>query len=357
MVHSGHPAEPVDGRIVRVGEWGSEGAVAPAGAGGGGRHTAADYALSDEARARIADGVPPNTRRAYERQWAAFSAWCAEHGRIEVPATGHTLAEYVETLCTTEWAPASIEQAIACVRTVHRLAGHHNQPPTDAARLALRAYKRTRAEAGTRGQREAPPVGIDALRAMVGACDLSTRIGLRDRLLLVLGLALMGRRSELVALTCDDVRQVPDGLEITIRTSKTDKDSRGETVAIPRGSHPLTDPVAVWSDWIAVLTEAGETSGRLLRRVDRHGNLGPRLGADAVNAIVRDLAVRAAVPGAETFTAHSLRAGGATVAYAAGVPVSLIAKHGRWAPASPVVLRYIRAVDRWRDNAMRNVGL
>jgi hypothetical protein len=52
-----------------------------------------------------------------------------------------------------------------------------------------------------------------------------------------------------------------------------------------------------------------------------------------------------------------LRAGGATVAYAAGVPVAVIAKHGRWAPASPVVLRYIRAVDRWRDNAMRNVGL
>ncbi|WP_431904405.1 hypothetical protein [Nonomuraea sp. bgisy101] len=43
--------------------------------------------------------------------------------------------------------------------------------------------------------------------------------------------------------------------------------------------------------------------------------------------------------------------------HAAGVPVAVIAEHGRWAPASPVVLRYIRAVDRWRDNAMRNVGL
>ncbi|MFF3442322.1 site-specific integrase [Streptosporangium sp. NPDC002721] len=353
MTHDGHREEPITGQIVRMED---EGPVAPA-ATGEGQYTAADYALSDQARARIADGVPANTRRAYERQWAAFSAWCAEHGRVELPATGHTLAEYVETLCAADRAPATIEQAIACVRSMHRLAGYTNQPLTDAARLALRAYKRARAEVGTRGQREAPPVGIDALRAMVSACDLSTRIGLRDRLLLVLGLALMGRRSELVALTCDDVREVPDGLEITIRTSKTDKDSRGETIAIPRGSHPLTDPVAVWRDWTAVLTETGETSGRLLRRIDRHGNLGPRLGADAVNVIVRDLAVRAAVPGAGTFTAHSLRAGGATVAYAAGVPVSVIAKHGRWAPASPVVLRYIRAVDRWRDNAMRGVGL
>ncbi|MET8051532.1 tyrosine-type recombinase/integrase [Streptosporangium sp. NPDC005286] len=354
MTYDGHHEEPIAGQVVRVGEQGAGSVITTAGER---QYTAADYALSDEARARIADGVPPNTRRAYERQWTAFSTWCAGHGRVELPATGHTLAEYVETLCAADRAPASIEQAIACVRTMHRLAGHPNQPATDAARLALRAYKRARAEAGTRGQREAPPVGIDALRAMVSACDLSTRTGLRDRLLLVLGLALMGRRSELVALTCDDVCEVHDGLEVTIRTSKTDKDSRGETIAIPRGSHPLTDPVAVWSDWIAVLAEAGETSGRLLRRVDRHGNLGPRLGADAVNVIVRDLAIRAAVPGAEAFTAHSLRAGGATVAYAAGVPVSVIAKHGRWAPASPVVLRYIRAVDRWRDNAMRGVGL
>ncbi|WP_063819472.1 hypothetical protein [Herbidospora cretacea] len=72
---------------------------------------------------------------------------------------------------------------------------------------------------------------------MIDACDLTTVTGLRDRLLLVLGLALMGRRSELVALHRADVREVPDGLEVRIATSKTDKDSAGQTVAIPRGSH------------------------------------------------------------------------------------------------------------------------
>lgn len=322
-----------------------------------GAHTAADYALSEQTRALIADGVPANTRRAYARQWAAFTAWCAAHGRVALPATGHTLAEYTSQLCEAGQAPASVEQAIAAVRTMHRLSGHAGQPVTEAARLALRAHKRRRAEDGGRGQREAPPITIDALRAMVSACDLATPIGRRDRLLLVLGLALMGRRSELVALTRDDVREVADGLEVTIRTSKTDKDSAGETIAIPRGSHPLTDPVAAWRDWLTVLDRAGQPAGRLLRRINRHGTIGPSLGADAVNVLVRDLAVRANVPYADTVTAHSLRAGGATVAYAAGVPVAVIAKHGRWAPASPVVLRYIRAVDRWRDNAMRNVGL
>ncbi|MFI6478674.1 tyrosine-type recombinase/integrase [Nonomuraea sp. NPDC050663] len=301
--------------------------------------------------------MPANTRRAYARQWSAFVAWCTAQDRQALPATGESLAEYVAQLCAAGRAPASIEQALAAVRTMHRLSGHTGQPATEAARLVLRAYKRQRAESGHRAQREAPPITIDALRAMIAACDLTTVIGTRDRLLLVLGLALMGRRSELVALNRDDVREVADGLEVSIRTSKTDKDSRGETIALPRGTHPLTDPVAAWRDWLAVLDQAALTDGRLLRRVNRHGGLGPSLGADAVNVIVRDLALRADVPSAETVTAHSLRAGGATVAYAAGVPVAVIAKHGRWAPTSPVVLRYIRAVDRWRDNAMRNVGL
>jgi hypothetical protein len=58
-----------------------------------------------------------------------------------------------------------------------------------------------------------------------------------------------------------------------------------------------------------------------------------------------------------SYTAHSLRAGGATAAYRAGVVVSSIAEHGRWAKNSPVVLGYIRSVDKWRDNPMRGIGL
>jgi integrase len=320
-------------------------------------HTDADLVVSESTRARIHDGVSPNTRRAYERQWDEFVTWCTRAGRMPVPATAETLADYVGHLCDMRKAPATIEQAIATVRTRHAVAGMKGQPETRGAKLALRQYRRERAEAGKRNQREAPPVTINSLRAMIGVCDLSTPIGVRDRLLLVLGLALMGRRSELVALTVGDVREAEDGIEVTIRTSKTDKDSQGETIAIPRGTHPLTDPVGAWRDWLAVLAEEGITHGRLLRSVNRHGTIGRSLDPGAVNDVVRKLALAAEVPNAEEYTAHGLRAGGATVAYAAGIPVSVIARHGRWRPDSPVVLRYIRAVDRWKDNAMRNVGL
>jgi hypothetical protein len=69
----------------------------------------------------------------------------------------------------------------------------------------------------------------------------------------------------------------------------------------------------------------------------------------AINGVVQRLAQRAERPDAGRYSAHSLRAGGAGV--------SAIASHGRWAPNSPVVLSYIRSVDKWRDNPMAGVGL
>lgn len=77
---------------------------------------------------------------------------------------------------------------------------------------------------------------------------------------------------------------------------------------------------------------------------------------DALNLIVRRAAVRAGLKGADTYTAHSLRAG-ATTTTKAGAAVAAIAQHGRWSEKSPVVHGYIRTADKWRDNPMRGVGL
>lgn len=301
-------------------------------------YTEADFAIPDSTRNRAIRGVAANTRRAYERQWKMFTDWCRIEGRVALPTTEHSLAAYVDDLCTAGQAPASIEQAIAAIRTMHRWADYRNQPFTDTARLVLRGYRNELVEDGRRVQRQSPPITISTLRAMVEACDLRTVAGIRNQALFVLGLALFGRREELAAVVQDDVREVDDGLEITIRTSKTDRDSKGETIGIWRGEHPLTDPVAVWRNWTRVLAEHGQHGGRLLRRVDQVGRIGPSLSGDSVNTLVREIAIQARVPGAEHYTAHSLRAGGATVSYAAGHPVSVIAEHGRWNIGSPVLL-------------------
>lgn len=316
-----------------------------------------DLEVSDTTRDRIRRSVPENTRKAYSRQWDQFATWCAAAGRTLLPATAQTLAEYVSHLADLDRAPSTIEQAIAAIRTAHRTAGHRGQPETDAALAVLKVHKRDRAAAGKR-KRKAPPVTLGPLRAMIEATDPETLTGKRDRVLLVLGFAMMARRSELAVLRIEDVRFTDDGLTVLIRTSKTDQAAAGAEVNIPNGVHPDTDPVRVVRAWLAALAEHEVTSGPLLRRINRWGQMqdGGMSGA-AVNERVQALATAAGLDGAELFTAHGLRAGGPTEAAKQKTPVSFIAAHGRWSPNSPQVHGYVRAVDRWQDNPMRGIGL
>ncbi|NEA22620.1 site-specific integrase [Actinomadura bangladeshensis] len=202
---------------------------------------------------------------------------------------------------------------------------------------------------------------------MVSTCDPETPKGARDRALLLLGFNMMARRSELAALDLADITEHEEGLLVRIRRSKTDQAAAGVEVAIPFGQHAQTCAVRAAAHWRALLEERGMTSGPLLRPVDRHGRIGTerdaagiardRLTGKSVSSIVRARAVAACLEHAESYTGHSLRSGAATVAYAARVPVSVIAAHGRWSEKSPVVLGYIRAVDQWQNNPMKGIGL
>jgi site-specific recombinase XerD len=315
-----------------------------------------DDTVSAETGRRIADATPETTKRAYAHWWRDYTAWCDGVGRTALPGTDATLAEYVSHLADRGLSPSSLEGAIATIRRTHRDAGYAGQPDTRGARLVLRTHRRERADAGIR-VKQAPPAAVEQLRMMVRACPTDTAAGLRDRALLVLGFALMARRSELVALTLDDVREVDEGLVVTIRKSKTDRDARGAEVAIPYGTRPDTCPVRVIRAWRDRLAEDGITSGPFLRSVDRHGRIGDSLSGDGLRRIVKAAAERAGLWGAEGYTSHSLRAGGATSAAKAGAHAAAIAAHGRWSPTSPVVHTYIRTVDRWRENPLSSVGL
>jgi site-specific recombinase XerD len=316
-----------------------------------------DHELSARTVDRMERSIPENTRRAYTRQWEQFTAWCAAHGRTPLVATRETLTEYVSHLVDEDKSPSTIEQAIAAIRTAHRLAGHTGAPDTEQARAVLRLHKRERAERGQR-TRKAPAVTLAPLRAMVTALDTTTLAGLRDRALLVLGFAMMGRRSELAALRVEDFVFTEDGVTVLVRTSKTDQEAAGAEVPLPYGSHASTCPVRTVRAWLAVLEENDLVDGPVFRRITRHGHLqdGGMSGA-AVNERVKVLAKRAGVKGAELFTAHGLRAGAPTEAARRGVPVAHIAEHGRWSKSSPVVHEYVRAADAWRDNPMHGLGL
>jgi integrase len=322
----------------------------------------ADRMISDRTRERIERSVPENTRRAYARWWGEFEDWCAAEGRTALPATAETFADWTSSLCDRGLGVPSIQQAMAVVQSRHRAAGRKGEPASDAARRVLKTHRHELAEAGRR-VKEASPITAATLQLLIektpaeranGEPDVA---GLRDRCVLVLGFAMFARRSELARLNISDIAFTDSGLEVYIRSSKTDQAARGAVVKIPKGKRKTTNPVRVVREWLDALGAQGVTEGRLLRAVDRNGKVRESISPDGINRIVRAATGRAQIEGAEDFSAHSLRAGGATSAYRAGAPVSQIAKHGRWSPDSPVVHRYIRAVDDWMDNALNGVDL
>jgi integrase len=196
------------------------------------------------------------------------------------------------------------------------------------------------------------PVVVDELRGMVETLPAST-LGVRDRALLLLGLAGAFRRSELVALDVDDLRSTAAGLVVTLRRSKTDQEGAGREVGIPRGTNPETCPVRAVGRWLEARTVDGRA---LFCRIDRHGRQhAGRLGDRAVSPVVKRAAAAAGLDPAN-YAGHSLRAGLATSAAAADVPEWVIAQQtGHKSMA--VLRRYIRSGSLFHENAAARVGL
>ncbi|WP_051753547.1 hypothetical protein [Streptosporangium amethystogenes] len=119
----------------------------------------------------------------------------------------------------------------------------------------MRAYRRAWSAKPGNTVRKAPPITIDILRSLIAHTPDDTPTGIRDRAALVLGFALMGRRSELAALDCEHLTFPRQGLEVFVPVSKTDQDAAGQTVAVPYGSHLSTCPVRSVQAWLAVLCE------------------------------------------------------------------------------------------------------
>lgn len=327
-------------------------------------YTDADFTISASTAEALLNSTADNTRAAYDRAWERFTTWCVQQGRTPLPATPHTLTEYVKHMCDGGSAPNTVSQAISTIRSKHTDYGYPGEPDHKNPLRVLKGYRREWADDGNR-EKQATPIMVDALRAMVVTCDPTTLAGARDRALLLLGFRMLARRSELVGLDLADVVESKDGLTVYIKRSKTDQDARGVSVAVPRGKHPETCAVEAIGTWKSALAERGLTNGPLFRPIDRHGRIGGEpetAGVAAVRLTGRsacDIVHRRGVLAGlrEKYTSHGLRAGGASTLYAAGVPIADIARQGRWNPNSPVLMRYIRAVDQWKNNPMRDIDL
>jgi integrase len=303
--------------------------------------------LGEDARDYIRASRAANTTRSYLTGWRQFESWCAAHGRKALPASPEAVALYITHLAG-KVKVSTIDARLAAISAAHRAAGHPSPTKAEAARLVRRGVRRSH---GT-GQRRVRALTVADLRAMVAGLD-EDAAGCRDRALLLIGFAGAFRRSELVALDVSDVVEGPEGLTVRIRRSKTDQEGSGRTVGIPYGTNLATCPVRAWKRWLEL---SGISEGPAFRAIDRQGRLGEmRLSDRAVAEIVKRHAARGGI-GADEVSGHSLRAGLATSAAAAGVPERVIAATTGH-KGTAMLRRYIREGSLFRENAAAQVGL
>ena len=244
------------------------------------RYGPADFEVPDATSALIAEAVPENTALAYRSRWRSFEAWCAAAGRVALPATAQTVAAYLTHLATERGLRAtSVDAHLTAIRAVHRGSGVVPPDGLAARKIVVAAQRREAARDGRYGPRKAVPVMASDLPAIVAACDAESAAGLRDRAVVLLGFALLARRSELSALNLSDVELVPgEGLAVTIRSSKTDQSAQGVIRRIHYAGNEKVCPVRAVLAWTSCLAARDITSGPLFTRIDRWGNVGPAAG-------------------------------------------------------------------------------
>lgn len=282
-------------------------------------------------RGIIGDARAPATRRAYASDVRRFVYWCTERGMEAFPATTTTMLLHLLALVDGGRALATVERALISIGLAQVLAGGENPRHAVEVREFMKGLRR---RMRTVRKREAPPLMLDDLRRLVATQTMMTRIGVRNRALLVVGWFGAMRRSEIVGLNRTDVRVDHEGVVVVIRSSKTDQAGQGAIIGLPRRRDDLC-PAAALRAWLAVREDDNPALFVALDR-RRHGQ---RLAPQGVERV---MAIAAAAANVEVhFTPHSLRAGFATQAARAGKPAHAIRRQTRHRSLA-MLERYIR---------------
>jgi site-specific recombinase XerD len=273
---------------------------------------AADYARNSKAA---------GTLRAYQGDWRAFEQFCTARGLDALPATPAAVAAYLAAEAERGMSASTIGRRCAAIKWRHKIAGHVSPTDSEAVKATLAGIRR---EIGTAPLKRKKPLTNDLVLAAALQSQPIRLVDIRNRALLLFAFASAMRRSEIVALTLDDIEFSDAGLKVTIRRSKGDQEGKGQVIAIPRGDTAC--PVAALQAWIEA---AGLTEGRVFRSVRKGAKaIGERLTAQVVASVVKRYAASLGHD-ERHYGAHSTRAGWTTSAAARGANLWRMADHTR----------------------------
>lgn len=297
----------------------------------------------EAASAFIAAGTAANTVRSYQSALTYWSAWLKVRygqtlGNAALPTTVAMQFILDHLACPREdntWAhllPPAMDVALVsagvktkpgalAINTVshrlavlskwHQLNGWISPTEAVAVKTLLREARKAQSRQGIQVHKKTAAV-LETLQDMLATCTDGVR-GVRDRALLLLAWSGGGRRrSEVVGLRVNDVRQLDaDTWVYALGVTKTNTGG-------VRREKPLCGPAAhALSAW---LEAAPIANGPLFRRLHRGGKVSADgLSSDQVARIVQRRAKLAGLEG--DWAAHSLRSGFVTEAGRQGVPL------------------------------------
>lgn len=260
--------------------------------------------------------LAPATRRVYRQSLARFDAWRWRWKRGAV-VDDALLADYCATLYAAGAAPATVDLAVAAVRTAARLFGA-DDPVGPATTWRRRGARRS---GSGRGRGQSAGIGWRAADRLADRAAAEGSLqGARDAAIIAVASDAALRVSEVAALDCGDFDAGDDrGGTLTIRRAKTDQAGRGTVHSLG-----VTTVVLVQA-WQAA---ADVRHGPLFRGLYRGGKLRP--GPMSATSVARMIARRAADAGIEGATGHALRIGAAQSLVDHGATTADLQAVGRW---------------------------
>lgn len=348
--------------------------------------------LEELAASTAARALSERTRAAYDSDWRQWLAWCARHDLEPVPVRADDVRLYLVDLARTvspdgnyRFKASTIERHLASLsRYCFETGGGRGLARDERVSTVMNGIKRERQEPPKRRA----ALLLDDVTTMISQMSHSTWpngvAAARDTLALLLGFATAMRRSELAALTNEQVTRVMhDGLHVRVLGSKTDQEGHGDLLAVPFGKNPISCAPCAWVRWIELVRapsraaamrlvlgsgephewkhvcRAGITApdprAPLLLAVSKDGSVGSHhLTGAALNAVVKRRLPAGYDP--EPYGFHSLRAGFVTQARRNGADMRSVRRQSRHSSDSMVDV-YDRELLPLKDNAVTVLGL